>query len=73
MPLMPARAIFLPHDDRPMPTLHLQSAQKKALDVLNSVGLGESMLRMIERRQRVDMYTAYGGMVSKGDPENGQQ
>lgn len=41
-----------------------QSAQKKALDVLNSVGLGESVLRMIERRQRLDTYTAYGGMVS---------
>ncbi|GLI61414.1 hypothetical protein VaNZ11_003609 [Volvox africanus] len=41
----------------------LKSAQKKALDVLNSVGLGESMLRLIERRQRLDMYTAYGGMI----------
>ncbi|GLC45554.1 hypothetical protein PLESTB_001205600 [Pleodorina starrii] len=41
----------------------LKSAQKKALDVLNSVGLGESMLRLIERRQRMDMYTAYGGMI----------
>ncbi|GIL74007.1 hypothetical protein Vretimale_5062 [Volvox reticuliferus] len=41
----------------------LKSTQKKALDVLNSVGLGESMLRMIERRQRLDMYTAYGGMI----------
>ncbi|KXZ49514.1 MEMB1 protein [Gonium pectorale] len=41
----------------------LKAAQKKALDVLNTVGLGESMLRMIERRQRMDVYTAYGGMV----------
>ncbi|EFJ49694.1 Qb-SNARE, Bos1/Membrin family [Volvox carteri f. nagariensis] len=51
----------------------LKSAQKKALDVLNSVGLGESMLRMIERRQRLDMYTAYGGMakVLKGVKREG--
>ena len=40
-----------------------QSAQKRALDVLNTVGLGESLLRLIERRQRMDMWTAYGGMV----------
>ncbi|KAG2446607.1 hypothetical protein HYH02_008592 [Chlamydomonas schloesseri] len=41
----------------------LKSAQKKALDVLNTVGLGESLLRLIERRQRMDMWTAYGGML----------
>ena len=31
--------------------------------MLNSVGLGESLLKMIERRQRMDIYMAYGGMV----------
>ncbi|PNW75936.1 hypothetical protein CHLRE_12g554200v5 [Chlamydomonas reinhardtii] len=41
----------------------LKSAQKRALDVLNTVGLGESLLRLIERRQRMDMWTAYGGMI----------
>ncbi|GFR51312.1 hypothetical protein Agub_g13677 [Astrephomene gubernaculifera] len=41
----------------------LKAAQKKALDVLNTVGLGESLLRLIERRQRMDKYTAYGGML----------
>lgn len=33
------------------------------LDVLNSVGLGESVLKMIERRHRTDLYIAVGGMV----------
>jgi golgi SNAP receptor complex member 2 len=41
-----------------------QAAQRKALDVLNSVGMGESVLRMIERRHRSDLYLALGGMVS---------
>ncbi|KAG2483470.1 hypothetical protein HYH03_017653 [Edaphochlamys debaryana] len=41
----------------------LKAAHKKALDVLNTVGLGESLLRMIERRQRSDIVTAYAGMV----------
>lgn len=35
--------------------------------MLNSVGLGESLLKMIERRQRMDIYTAYGGMVRVKD------
>jgi Golgi SNAP receptor complex protein 2 len=41
----------------------VQRAQKKMLDVLNSVGMGESVLRMIERRHRADVYLALGGMV----------
>jgi Golgi SNAP receptor complex protein 2 len=44
----------------------VQRAQKKMLDVLNSVGMGESVLRMIERRHRADVYLALGGMVSTG-------
>lgn len=44
--------------------LALQKAQKKMLDVINSVGLGESVLKMIERRHRADLYLALGGMVS---------
>jgi Golgi SNAP receptor complex protein 2 len=42
----------------------VQRAQKKMLDVLNSVGMGESVLRMIERRHKADVYIALGGMVS---------
>ncbi len=42
----------------------LQAAQRKMLDVLNSVGLGTSLLRIIERRQRLDIWITYGGMVS---------
>lgn len=40
-----------------------QAAQRKALDVLNTVGLGDALLKLAERRQRGDMYIAYGGMV----------
>ncbi|KAK9823145.1 hypothetical protein WJX72_000581 [[Myrmecia] bisecta] len=41
----------------------LKSAQRKMLDVLNSVGLSDSLLRVIERRQKSDNYITYGGMV----------
>jgi hypothetical protein len=41
----------------------LQKAQKKMLDVINSVGLSSSMLKMIERRHKHDVYLALGGMV----------
>ena len=34
------------------------------LDVLNSVGLGNKLLRMIDRRQTGDKWLVYGGMVS---------
>lgn len=41
----------------------LKSAQKKVLDVLNAVGLSDSVLRIAERRIAVDKLIAYGGMV----------
>ncbi|KAG0616219.1 hypothetical protein M758_5G099400 [Ceratodon purpureus] len=41
----------------------LKSAQRKAYDVLNSVGMGNKLLRVIERRQKVDRRIAYGGML----------
>ncbi|KAG6553469.1 hypothetical protein Mapa_004381 [Marchantia paleacea] len=40
----------------------LKSAQRKALDVLNTVGLSNSVLRVIERRHRVDKWISYVGM-----------
>ena len=40
-----------------------QSAQRKALDVLNSLGLSDSLLRVIDRRQRMDKWITYGGML----------
>lgn len=40
-----------------------QKAQKKMLDVINSVGLSSSVLKMIERRHKNDLYLALGGMV----------
>ncbi|KAL9843256.1 putative GOSR2/Membrin/Bos1 [Arabidopsis thaliana] len=39
----------------------LKSAQRKALDVLNTVGLSNSVLRLIERRNRVDTWIKYAG------------
>ncbi|XP_059646485.1 membrin-11-like [Cornus florida] len=41
----------------------LKRAQRKALDVLNTVGLSNSVLRLIERRNRVDQWIKYAGMV----------
>ena len=41
-----------------------QAAHRKALDVLNSLGLSDSLLRVIARRQRLDKWITYGGMVS---------
>ncbi|KAI0501273.1 hypothetical protein KFK09_016217 [Dendrobium nobile] len=38
-------------------------AQRKALDVLNTVGLSNSVLKLIERRHHVDKWIAYAGMV----------
>ncbi|KAK3038443.1 hypothetical protein RJ639_030609 [Escallonia herrerae] len=41
----------------------LKSAQRKALDVLNTVGLSNSVLRFIERRNRLDQLIKCAGMV----------
>ncbi|KAJ7976429.1 Membrin [Quillaja saponaria] len=41
----------------------LKSAQRKALDVLNTVGLSNSVLRLIERRNRVDQWIKYLGIL----------
>lgn len=41
----------------------LKAAQRKALDVLNTLGLSDSLLRLIERRQRLDSWIVYGGML----------
>ncbi|KAE8099743.1 hypothetical protein FH972_017699 [Carpinus fangiana] len=41
----------------------LKKAHRKALDVLNTVGLSNSLLRLIERRHRVDNWIKYAGMV----------
>ncbi|TXG66392.1 hypothetical protein EZV62_007667 [Acer yangbiense] len=40
----------------------LKNAQRKALDVLNTVGLSNTVLRLIERRNRVDQRIKYVGM-----------
>lgn len=41
----------------------LKSAHKKALDIMNAVGLSDSVLRLAERRIAVDKLIAYGGMI----------
>ncbi|KAF7150965.1 hypothetical protein RHSIM_Rhsim02G0195900 [Rhododendron simsii] len=41
----------------------LKRAQRKALDVLNTVGTSNFVLRLIERRHRVDRWIKYVGMI----------
>ncbi|KAJ8434605.1 hypothetical protein Cgig2_025031 [Carnegiea gigantea] len=41
----------------------MKSAQRKLLDILNTVGLSNSVLRLIERRNRVDTWIKYAGML----------
>ncbi|KAL6005175.1 Membrin-11 [Asimina triloba] len=42
----------------------LKRAQRKALDILNAVGLSNYVLKLIERRHRVDKWIAYAGMIT---------
>ncbi|KAK1310678.1 Membrin-11 [Acorus calamus] len=46
-----------------MIALSHKRVQRKALDVLNTVGLSNSVLKLIERRHRLDKWIAYAGMV----------
>ncbi|XP_043706817.1 membrin-11-like [Telopea speciosissima] len=41
----------------------LKRAQRKALDILNTVGLSASVLKLIERRNRIDRRIKYTGMI----------
>ncbi|RWR80376.1 hypothetical protein CKAN_00901100 [Cinnamomum micranthum f. kanehirae] len=41
----------------------LKRAQRKALDILNTVGLSNSVLKLIEKRHRIDKWIAYAGML----------
>ncbi|XP_009760179.1 membrin-11 [Nicotiana tabacum] len=41
----------------------LKRAQRKALDVLNTLGLSNSVMRLIEKRNRADRWIKYAGMV----------
>ena len=40
-----------------------KSAQRKMLDVLNTLGVSESHLRVAERRMKMDKWIVYLGMV----------
>ena len=41
----------------------LKGAQKKVLDVVNHLGLSNTVLRLIEKRAHEDKFILYGGMV----------
>ncbi|EFJ10625.1 hypothetical protein SELMODRAFT_79688 [Selaginella moellendorffii] len=41
----------------------LKSAQRKALDILTTVGLSNAVLRVIEKRHRIDKWISYTGMI----------
>ena len=41
----------------------MQAAHKKVLDVANTMGLSQSLIRIIERREFVDKMIVYGGML----------
>ena len=40
----------------------LKGAQRRALDVLHTLGLSDTVMRLIERRQSRDKLITYGGM-----------
>ncbi|KAI5673093.1 hypothetical protein M9H77_13457 [Catharanthus roseus] len=42
---------------------HLKGAQRKALDVLNRSGLSNSVLRLIEKSNRIGRWIKYTGMI----------
>ncbi|KAH7441216.1 hypothetical protein KP509_03G029100 [Ceratopteris richardii] len=41
----------------------LKNAQRRALDILNTVGLSNSVLKLVERRHKVDKWISYVGMI----------
>jgi len=41
----------------------LKSAHKKVLDVMNTLGLSNTVMRLIERRTYQDKFILYGGMI----------
>ncbi|PSC73478.1 Qb-SNARE Bos1 Membrin family [Micractinium conductrix] len=41
----------------------LKATHRKVLDVLNTIGLSDSLLRLVERRHRLDKLLVYGGML----------
>lgn len=41
----------------------LKGIQRKAFDILNSLGLANTLMRVVEGRDKVDKWIVYGGMV----------
>lgn len=48
-----------------MTNQHVQAIQKRALDVVHGLGLSDSLLRVIDKRQRLDKTIMLGGMVRR--------
>jgi len=44
-------------------TSMLKTIKGKMLNITNSLGLSNTLIRMIERRSKSDKYVLYGGMV----------
>ena len=42
----------------------LKGAHQKALDMLNLLGISQSVMRIMQRRNITDRYIAYGGMAA---------
>lgn len=40
-----------------------QAAQRKVFDIVNYLGLSTTIMNVVERREVVDKYIVYGGMV----------
>lgn len=41
----------------------LKSAHKKVLDLMNTLGISNTVMRLIERRTYQDKFILYGGMI----------
>lgn len=41
----------------------LKGIQRKAFDILNSLGIANSLMKIVERRDSVDKWIVYGGML----------
>ena len=42
----------------------LKGAHQKALDMLNLLGISQSVMRVMQRRNITDRYIVYGGMAA---------
>ena len=50
-------------DDIKKQSTMLKTVKSKMLNITNSLGLSNTLIRMIERRNTSDKYILYGGMI----------